>query len=156
MFSRHPRSEVEIKHEITMLTKIHATVRALGSFTLYPWSKRAVLWKSFMGPTIPRNAHTIQVGVNYMMIDFVFFFWRVDFFLVEFPMRRFHTKWPATKQLVGYCYGECFLNIVLLCWLLLPGEFPCMGRCPNARNHHWSTNPLVTYWFPSIRPAIKP
>ena len=37
-----------------------------------------------MGSTIPNNAHTLQVGVNYMMNDFVSFFDVLTFFLFNF------------------------------------------------------------------------
>ena len=129
---RHPPSEVEIKHEIAMLTKIHATVRALGSFTLYPsWSKRAVLWKSFMGSTIPKNAHTIPVGVNHMMNDFVSFFDVLIFFLFNFLWEdsirndQQTSNWLVIVMVNVFRYSFVVLTFVTW-WISLYGK---MSKC---------------------------
>ena len=85
------------------------------------------------------------------------FFDVLTFFLFNFLWEDSIRNDQQTSNWLVIVMVNVFLDIVLLCWLLLPGEFPYMpGRCPNAWNHHWSTNPPVTYWFPSIRPAIKP
>ena len=111
-------------------------------------------------PPFPKNAHTIQFGVNYMMIDFVSNFLTCWFFSCWISYEKIPYE-MTSNEAIGWLllWWMFLLNIVLLCWLLLPGEFPYTGRFPNAWKHDWSTGqptPPVTYWFPLIRPAIKP